>query len=94
MLAGAPVEMCAVRSPFDAILVNGSVEFLPEILFNQLADGGRLAAVVRGYGPAHAAHVGQARLYRKQGGEISWTPLFDANIPPAPGFSVPRGFTF
>jgi len=94
MLAGAPVECCAVQEPFDVILVNGSVEFLPEIMFEQLAEGGRLAAVVRRFALAHAAHTGQARLYRKNKGSISWVSLFDANVPPAPGFTAPRGFAF
>jgi protein-L-isoaspartate(D-aspartate) O-methyltransferase len=93
-LAGAPVEGCISHAPFDVIFVNGSVEFLPEILFDQLAEGGRLVAVMRGYGPAHAAHTGQARLYRKEKGDIAWDYLFDANVPPAPGFSAPRGFEF
>ena len=31
ILAGAPVEGCIAYGPFDVILVNGSVEFLPEI---------------------------------------------------------------
>ncbi|MDR3450573.1 MAG: protein-L-isoaspartate O-methyltransferase [Alphaproteobacteria bacterium] len=94
ILAGAPVEGCASRAPFDVIFINGSVEFIPEILFDQLAEGGRLVAVVRGYGPAHAAHAGQARLYRKQRDEVSWVSLFDANVGVAPGFTAPRGFEF
>jgi protein-L-isoaspartate(D-aspartate) O-methyltransferase len=92
--AGAPVEGCGVDAPFDAILVNGSVEFLPEILFQQLAEGGRLVAVMRHHDPAYFAHTGQARLYRKIQGEISWVSLFDAAIAPAPGFTAPRGFAF
>lgn len=94
ILAGAPVEGCVKYAPFDVIFVNGSVEFLPELLFDQLAEGGRLVAVVRHYGPAYAAHAGEARLYRKIKGEISWESLFDANVPPAPGFTAPRGFEF
>ena len=94
VLAGAPVEGCIVAAPFNVIFVNGSVEFLPELLFNQLADGGRLVAVMRSYGPAHAAHAGDARLYHKKNGEISWRSLFTANIPPIPGFAAPRGFDF
>jgi protein-L-isoaspartate(D-aspartate) O-methyltransferase len=97
VLAGAPVEGCISHpphAPFDVIFINGSAEFLPEAIFNQLAEGGRLVVVMRQYGPAHAAHTGQARLYRKTNGTITWTPLFDANIPLAPGFVMPRGFTF
>ncbi len=94
ILAGAPVEGCGVLAPFDVILINGGVEFVPEILFNQLSDGGRLVVVVRSYSPDHAVHTGQARLYRKTKGGISWTVLFDANVQPAPGFAAPRGFAF
>jgi protein-L-isoaspartate(D-aspartate) O-methyltransferase len=94
ILAGAPIEGCAIYAPFNVILINGSVEYMPEILFDQLAEGGRLVAVVRQYGTAHAAHTGQARLYRKQGNKISFQSLFDANVPPAPGFMVPKTFEF
>ena len=92
--AGAPVEGCLGRAPFDVIFINGCVEFLPDFLFNQLNEGGRLVTVMRRYGNAHAAHVGEARLYRKAKGEISWVSLFEANAPLAPGFSVPREFEF
>ena len=94
ILAGAPVEGCSTHAPFDVILVNGGVEFVPEYLFSQLAEGGRLVVVMRHYSPDIAVHTGQARLYRKTEGEISWTALFDANVLPAPGFASPRGFSF
>ena len=94
ILAGAPVEGCGSHAPFDVIFVNGGVEFLPELLFAQLAEGGRLVAVMRSYDPDRSVHTGQARLYRKTKGEIAWTVLFDANVPPAPGFASPRGFVF
>jgi protein-L-isoaspartate(D-aspartate) O-methyltransferase len=75
VFAGAPIEGCVAHAPFDVIFINGSVEFLPDFLFDQLDEGGRLAAVVRSYGPARAAHIGQARLYRKTKGEVSWASL-------------------
>ena len=94
VLAGAPVEGCIAHAPFDVIFVNGSVEFLPEVLFDQLAEGGRLVAVMHSHGAARAAHTGQARLYRKTKGTIASVSLFDAHVPPAPGFDNPRGFAF
>jgi protein-L-isoaspartate(D-aspartate) O-methyltransferase len=94
ILAGAPVEGCIKRALFDVIFINGSVEFLPEVVVDELAEGGRLVTVMRQYGQAHAAHTGQARLYRKVGGAMSWVPLFDASIPLTPGFQMPIGFTF
>jgi len=87
---GAPVEGCAANAPFDVVFINGSVETLPDILFDQLAEGGRLVAVVCRYGVV----PGQARLYRKKDGEMSWKSLFEASVPPAPGFAAKRGFEF
>lgn len=94
LLAGAPIEGCIVNAPFDVIFINGSVELIPEFFFDQLSEGGRLVAIVRSSGPAHASHVGQARVYRKTNGEITWTSPFDANVPLAPGFAAPLGFEF
>src|SRR5690606_31997186 len=47
------------RAPYDVILINGSVEEVPQTLFDQLAEGGRLVAV-EGRGNA-----GTARLFIK-----------------------------
>jgi protein-L-isoaspartate(D-aspartate) O-methyltransferase len=94
VLAGAPVEGCIARAPFDVIFINGCVDFLPDFLFDQLDEGGRLVVVMRSYGPARAAHVGQARVYRKTKGEISWVSLFEAHAPLVPGFAATCGFEF
>ncbi len=89
ILAGAPVEGCGAYAPFDAILINGSVEQIPPLLFAQLSEGGRLAAVMR-----NPNGCGEARLYRKKNDGVIETILFDAQIRPAPGFDIPRGFAF
>ncbi|MDD3371244.1 MAG: protein-L-isoaspartate O-methyltransferase [Alphaproteobacteria bacterium] len=89
ILAGAPVEGCIARAPFDVIFINGSVEYVPDYLFEQLAEGGRLVAVLRNALPDH---IGHANLYRKIKGEIVCSPLFEINVPPAPGFALPQRF--
>ena len=94
ILAGAPVEGCNAKAPFDVIMINGSVEVLPKNLLAQLAEGGRLVAVMRHSDPAHVTSSGDARVYRKIKGKVSWTSLFDANLPPAPSFGAPQGFVF
>ena len=83
LAAGAPG-----RGPFDAILLNGSAELVPDYLLDQLKEGGRLAAVLRS-GP-----MGRATLHVRIGGSVSKRPLFDAAIPPLPGFAAPRQFVF
>lgn len=85
---GPLTQGAAQAAPFDAILVNGSVEIVPETLLAQLKEGGRLVAVVR-KGPP-----GRATLYARHNGAVSTRPLFDAAVPPLPGFEVPRGFVF
>ncbi|KAA5602022.1 protein-L-isoaspartate O-methyltransferase family protein [Blastochloris sulfoviridis] len=75
-------------APFDAILLEGAVEQVPQALFGQLKDNGRLIAVV-GCGGS-----GRAVLYRSLGGTISSQALFNAAIPALPGFEKPKGFAF
>jgi protein-L-isoaspartate(D-aspartate) O-methyltransferase len=88
-IVSAPLRTGAPeRGPFDAILVNGAVELIPEAIFEQLKEGGRLAAVVRANPP------GRATLFVRTAGVISPRPLFDAAVPPLPGFEAPRGFVF
>jgi protein-L-isoaspartate(D-aspartate) O-methyltransferase len=75
-------------APYDLILVEGAVEMVPQALFDQLAEGGRLVAIV-GYGRAASATV-----FTKVDGDIGDRPAFDADAPPLPGFRRPRGFVF
>ncbi len=83
LTAGWPADM-----PYDAILVNGSVEIVPETLLNQLAEGGRLAAVVRAGGAARAT------IYTRVAGSVAARPVFNAAAPPLPGFEAPKTFVF
>lgn len=75
-------------APYDVIILNGAAEHIPDAWIDQLAEGGRLGVIVR-QGPA-----GQARLYSKEGGVISWRAVFDAAPPLAPGLAVPPAFVF
>jgi protein-L-isoaspartate(D-aspartate) O-methyltransferase len=83
LTAGWPQE-----GPYDAILLEGSVEIVPAALTDSLKDGGRLAAVV---GSGRSA---KATLYLRSGKVVSARPVFDAAIPPLPGFTAPREFVF
>jgi protein-L-isoaspartate(D-aspartate) O-methyltransferase len=76
------------RAPYDAILLDGAVEYVPDTITAQLAEGGRLAAVV---GQGRAA---KAQVYVRSGGVVSPRVVFDAAIPPLPGFSRPPQFVF
>jgi protein-L-isoaspartate(D-aspartate) O-methyltransferase len=84
LVAGAPA-----RGPFDVILVTGSVAAVPAALTSQLADGGRLVAVVRG-----PVGLGQAMLTQRFGEVQSSRILFDAATPSLPEFEPQESFVF
>lgn len=89
VVAGDLAAGHAARGPYNAILIDGAVEVVPPALLDQLAEGGRLVAVILG-----ERGLGQAVLYRKLGGAVSSRPLFDASIHPLPGFARPPAFVF
>jgi len=76
------------EAPYDVIVIEGAVDKVPDALFEQLKEGGRLV-VVEGYGNA-----GVARLYLKQGGIVSGRRGFNAAIKPLPGFQKEPAFEF
>ena len=76
------------RAPYDVIVVEGAVEFVPRPLLDQLADGGRLVCIL-GAGPA-----GKGMVFRSVQGEASGRPIFDAAGPLLPGFAKPPAFVF
>jgi protein-L-isoaspartate(D-aspartate) O-methyltransferase len=88
-LVGGPLaDGWAANAPYDAILLQGAVERVPEALLGQLRDGGRLAAVIRKDSAAKAA------LFTRAGENVSARRLFDAAVPPLPGFEAPKTFVF
>jgi protein-L-isoaspartate(D-aspartate) O-methyltransferase len=79
----------AAEGPYDAIIINGRVGVVPEDLLAQLADGGRLVAVVG------TTDVAQARVYTRSGSQIADRHVFDASIPALSEFDQPNpGFRF
>lgn len=76
------------QGPYDAIFVSGAVDEVPEALTAQLAEGGRLVAVI-GCGGA-----GRATLIARHEELLARRSLFDAALPPLPGFAIEPGFVF
>ena len=75
-------------APYDQILIDGAVEYIPDAIIDQLADGGRLGAALLERG------VSRLVVGRKAGGAFGYLSLGDAGAPALPGFSRPRAFTF
>lgn len=78
----------AANAPYDVIFVNGAVEEVPSAIVDQLAEGGRLVAVI-GYGNA-----AQAKILLKEHGAISESSRFNLSIKPLPGFNKVKEFVF
>ncbi len=76
------------QGPYDAIIFEGSIAAVPEGFADQLADGGRLVAVI-GTGP-----MGMAMRLVRQHGSVSRQNLFDAATPPLFGLAEAAGFEF
>jgi protein-L-isoaspartate(D-aspartate) O-methyltransferase len=81
-------------APYDAILIEGAVEQIPDTIFAQLKEDGRLVAVLENPKARGPLGCGTASLYEKHDGQISARPLFDAGVAPLPGFLIPTGFEF
>ncbi len=82
------------QAPYDVIILEGAVEALPEGLTDQLADGGRLVAVVANTHLSGRSHVGSGTLFARIGDTVSARPLFDAALPLLTGFDRRPGFVF
>ncbi len=81
---GAPAH-----GPFDGILLEGSVEHIPQALLDQLKDGGRLAAIIG------SGRAGRAVVALRTGDDFSFRHVFEAAAPSllvaqrAPAFEFP-----
>ncbi len=88
VVAGPLAAGWTAGAAYNAILLEGAVERVPEALLGQLRDGGRLAVVIRKDSAAKAA------LFTRTGENVSARRLFDAAIPALPGFELPKNFVF
>lgn len=86
VVQGALAEGCASQAPYDAILIEGAVEQVPEALADQLREGGRIVAMFR------EGNLGTVRTGHKLDGRLNWRFGFHATAPLLPGFARPRGF--
>jgi protein-L-isoaspartate(D-aspartate) O-methyltransferase len=88
VVEGELVEGWQAEAPYDAILIDGAVEVVPDALVAQLKPGGILAAIVR------LERVSRAMLYERVGKDVTKWPQFEAWATPLPGFQRKREFVF
>lgn len=89
VVEGPLAEGYAKQAPYDSILIDGQVPEVPAVILQQLAEGGRLATVEK-----PAGRVGRLVRYVRYQGAISKLDIFDASIPPLPGFERAETFVF
>jgi protein-L-isoaspartate(D-aspartate) O-methyltransferase len=85
---GPLVDGWAAGGPYDAILLDGAVELVPDSFRRQLKDGGKLVCVLGGQAQP------SAMLYRRSGEELGGRAIFDAAASPLPGFAKTPVFAF
>jgi protein-L-isoaspartate(D-aspartate) O-methyltransferase len=86
--AAAVAEGDSENAPYDVIILNGATEIVPDGLYRQLKEGGRLVGVFAMTQPQRAVIV--TRSHHDFGNRA----LFDAAIPVLPGFERPPAFVF
>lgn len=85
---GPLVEGAAQHGPYDVIVIEGGVAQVPIALVEQLKENGRIACLFM------EGALGEVRIGRKRGDQISWRMAFNAAAPVLPGFGKERAFEF
>ncbi len=78
------------RAPYDVVLFSGAVADVPSAIIAQLAEDGRLVAVVKTDGGG----IGRATRVTRAGGVIARRVIFDAATPLLTGFAPKPAFVF
>lgn len=76
------------EAPYNAIFIDGTVEIVPDVIWDQMADGGRLVAIIEENG------VGRATRFLKKGTSHSGLVQFDAKAHKLSNFRRPQNFVF
>ena len=77
-----------INAPYDVIVLAGATEIVPDRLYRQLRDGGRLVGVFAMSRPARAMIVTHSHA------DFGDRALFDAAVPVLPGLERPPAFVF
>ena len=86
--SAAAAEGDPADAPYDVIVLNGATEILPEGLFRQLKEGGRLVGVFATTQPPRATLVTHSH------DDFGHRALFDAVAPVLPGLERLPAFVF
>ncbi|WP_439925523.1 protein-L-isoaspartate O-methyltransferase family protein [Nitrobacter sp. JJSN] len=80
-------EGAPANAPYDAIILEGATEIVPDRLYRQLGAEGRLVGVF-------AMSTQRAVIVTHSQSDFGDRPLFDASVPVLPGLERPAAFVF
>ena len=78
------------EAPYNAILIDGGVGFIPDSILNQLAKNGRLVSIYR----RKIETAGEASLWMRAASNFTRTCLFNAQVPTLEEFKKKPEFSF
>ncbi len=81
-------ENCLEQGPFNAIIIEGAIDYLPNQFLEQLEENGRLFAMI------NDNEVTNAKLFKKVNKTIKSKFLFSCDIPKLNFFSQKSSFSF
>ena len=81
-------ENCLDQGPFDAIIIEGAIDFLPDQFLEQLGNNGRLFAMI------NEEDVTNAMLFIKNENSINSRFLFSCDAPKLNFFNKKNSFSF
>lgn len=81
-------ENCLDQGPFDAIIIEGAIDFLPDQFLEQLGNNGRLFAMI------NEEEVTNAMLFIKNENSINSRFLFSCDAPKLNFFNKKNSFSF
>ncbi len=81
-------EGSAGQGPYDILIIDGAVDHVPQSLWEQLREGGVIAAGLVDRGITRLA------IGRRIGQSCTLVPFIDVEASPLPGFELAHAFTF
>jgi len=83
-----PADGDIENDPYDVIVLEGATAIVPEVLYGQLKDGGRLTGVFS------AGQLQRAMIVTRSRDDFGSRVLFDASAPVLPGLELVPEFAF
>ena len=76
------------EAPYDVVFIGGAIQTIPDEIFDQVREGGKVVAVE---GQGNAA---TAKVFRKHNGTMTSHTAFNCSVKPLPGFEAAPQFVF